>query len=169
MGQIICNACNAPFDDSNAACPVCGLANLKQIGESEEAKAMLQKIAKDYTQKKLGDSDISILAYEYEEKNGQLVEKKVHTIPVAKAADLVYGETAWFSEKFARIEADRTMDLGVVVRKADGSSNKTALHFKTPKLEDFWYLGVKLVEGFAVVFRIGNKDIYTETEKVSLL
>lgn len=169
MGQIICNACNASFDESNAACPVCGLANLKQIGESEEAKAMLRKIAKDYTQKKLGDAGISILAYEYEEKNGQLAEKAVHTIPVAKAVDLAYGETKWFSEKFARIEADRTMDLGVVIRKADGSDKKATLHFKTPKLEDFWYLGVKMVEGFAVVFQVGNKDIYTETEKVSLL
>lgn len=169
MGQITCNACNASFDESNAACPVCGLANLKQIGESEEAKAMLQKIAKDYTQKKLGDASISILAYEYEEKNGQLVEKMVHTIPVAKAIELSYGATKWFSEKFARIEADRTMDLDVVVRKADGSSKKATLHFRTPKLEDFWYLGVKLVEGFSVVFQIGNKDIYTETEKVSLL
>lgn len=169
MGQITCNACNTLFDEINAACPVCGLANLKQIGESEEAKVMLQKIARDYTQKKLGDADISILAYEYEEKNGQLVEKTVHTIPVAKAVELTYGETKWFSEKFARIEADRTMDLGVVIRKADGSSQKAVLHFTTPKLEDFWYLGVRLVEGFAVVFQIGNKDIYTETEKVSLL
>lgn len=169
MGQITCNACKVLFDDASAACPVCGLANLKQIGESEEAKAMRQKIAEDYTQKKLGDTNISILAYEHEEKNGKLVEKAVHTVEIAKALELAYGETTWFSEKFARIEANRDMELDVVVRKTNESDKRVTLPFKTPELEDFWYIGVKLVEGFQVIFQIGNKDIYTETEKVSLL
>ena len=169
MSEKICNVCQSKYDQQRASCPVCGMANLHIIGDNEDARNMINKIAVDYKQKKLGDADISIHAFEYEDKDGELEIKQTHTIHIAKAIDLVYGETYWFSEKFARIEEDRIMDLEVLLKEQDGTVNTANLQFRQPALEDFWYLGVKLIEGFNVVFCIGNKDVYTETESISLI
>ena len=164
-----CYACHTVLDEEKAACPVCGMPRLRVIGENEDAKNMIKKIAEEHRQNKLQDATISILAYEYEENEGKLREKAVHTIEIAKALELVYGETTWFSGKFARIDSNREMELSVVIKKSGSELTTINLQFIPPKMEDFWYIGVKLIEGFCIVFQIGNEQVHTQTEKISLI
>lgn len=167
MTENRCYACYAKIEEGKADCSVCGMPNLKVVGDNEKAVAMIQKLGEEHRQEKLKGISISLIAYEHERVDGKLREKATHKVKIADASNLTYQKTFWFGEKFARVDTQRTMDLDLVI---DGpTSKKVNFKFKAPKLEDFWRIGICMKEGFCASVKIGNEQAFVETDTFSMI
>ena len=162
-----CYACYADIKEEKSTCDICGMTNPKIIGDNAQAVELLEKLGNEYRQEKLNGVNISVTAYEYEEKDGTLSIKVSHKVNLTNAGNLVYGKTMWFEQKFAKIPTEREADLEVVL---DGKVSKAVtVNFHTPKLDDYWQVGLELKEGFQVIVKIGNEQDYAETKSFSII
>lgn len=163
-----CCACYSELRDDKSICDICGMQNIKIIGDVDEmAISTIEKLGKDYRQEQLGNVNLSLKAYEYEMNDSGLKEKAFQKVQLTNAVNLVYGKTVWLEKKFASIPTERCMDLDLIL---DGKNTTyVTVHFHAPQVEDFWYVGIEMKEGFRATIKIGNEQNFVETEEFSII
>lgn len=167
MTENRCYACHSKLEEGKADCGVCDMPNIKVVGDNSKAIEMLKKLGEEHRQEKLRGITISLIAYEHEKAEGKLRQKASHKVKLMNACDLSFHKTIWFDEKFARVDTTRIMNLDLII---DGKTSKNVkLQFQSPKLDDFWHIGVCMKEGFCASVKIGNEQSFVETDTFSLI
>lgn len=162
-----CYGCYSKLKPGTAICDVCKMPDIHIVGNDPEGIKMKENLGQEYREMKLGGISISFTAYKYGEVDGCIKEIAADKVKIADAVSLKYDKTVWMDEQFARIDTDREMDIELIL---DGEKQKKMnLKFKPPKMEDFWRVGIRMIEGFQAVIRIGNEKVYTETAPFSLI
>lgn len=162
-----CYGCYSKLKPGKAVCEVCKMADIHIVGNDSEGIKMKEKLGREYREMKLGGITVSFIAHQYGEKDGTIKEIAVDKVKISEAVSLVYDKTVWLDEKFARIDADKELEMELVLEGK--KQKKVNLKFRSPKLEDFWHVGIRLIEGFQAVICIGNEQVYTETIPFSLI
>lgn len=162
-----CYGCYAKLKPGKAVCEVCKMADIHIVGDDSEGIKMKENLGREYREMKLGGITISFTAYQYGEVDGNIKVIATDKVKIAEAISLVYDKTIWLDEKFARIDADKELEMELTLEGE--KPKKVNLKFRSPELEDFWHVGIRLIEGFRAVICIGNEQVHTETIPFSLI
>lgn len=165
-----CIACKTEFQDL-ANCPVCGFPNYRVTQMTEEAEKQLEVMAAAHRKKRLGQTNIGVLAYAYTKADGsealEYVEER--NLLLANGADLMPDEIKWTEPEFGRPTDREKITFKVYLQQAGGEAVWHDIEMDTPKLEDHWHVGIKLTVGLDVCLTLGNSKVYTESRPLHIL
>jgi hypothetical protein len=141
------------------------------VAGTQEEETRGDELAGEYRAKKLGSVKIRLKVYKNELKNEQVQAVQTDYISLFQGNQWKKEGILWYEERFARLSGDCKINLEVV--HTDGKKEESTLLIHNPQVEDFWHVGVELLEGFQKINMNpqGSSPIYRrlyEKEKISL-
>lgn len=163
-----CFACQTEIEDGRARCPLCGFPVVQIVQADENELEKIRKMGNDFRRKKLEGISVGIVAYKYAMKDGELKLDKENRIEVFHCDEISPNETIWYEERFARVETEETVTLKMFVQRGD-SRQLFEFDFKVPQIKGFWYIGLKMENGFKARLLLGDREVYEMSAPFSLV
>lgn len=163
-----CSVCGEEFTGTGS-CPVCGNKVISFIGDaSEEQKVLMEQKILQKRKELFGKFRIYVHGYNWEDKDGILVEHSQEDFPVGDTLEqMEIGSVTWGDTQFAKTGDGSPMEIGITIEE---NSNKRNIRSKVsiPETDGLWKVGVVLKPGLKAALRIGDEEKYADTDVFSL-
>jgi hypothetical protein len=111
-------------------------------------------------------SAISVEVFNYAFKDGKVADSGRNTIPLADGKDC-FKKEFWHRQDF--VQASQGKKQMTIRYRVDGKDKSVSVDIDTPKIEDFWKLGVKLDECLRLNIFVGEEKQHASANGVALL
>lgn len=151
-------------------CPVCGYKVINTIGKlTEEQKYLISQKTAQKTRDLLSKYKIYIHGYNWEDKDGIIVEHSQEDFLVARELDKIeLNSVSWGNTLFAKTGDGKPIEIGIVIENDNAEKRTIRSTVKVPETEGLWSVGVVLKPGLKAALRIGDEKKYVDTNIFSL-
>ncbi len=162
-----CKICKHEMNPGIAKCPKCGFPALQMMKGNAEEEKKVNELANNFRKNKIAPVKIEMTVYTNAMENDKVKVVKEEKILLAKGEQLLESEIIWFSENFARLSGDCKLKLSIV--HTNGEMENVTVSVENPNIMDFWKVGIMPLDGLEFKVVLGNKKIYSCSDKFSYL
>ena len=160
-----CIACGN--EAGGSSCPCCRFPVYEIVGDSvDESKAQIEAFAKIHRDNYLNDVSLGIVAYEWKDDNGKIVEKS-HTRVFFADGRALKTDEVWLQEDFARLPDADKLTVKVVIKKGTAVAEQD-VQIQNLTEREFQKIGFRLEEELHVRMLLKNDSSRTESAPISV-
>lgn len=160
-----CLVCSNELTKGEAKCSRCGFPVIYFTEEDGAGLKAVKKLAEQYRKEHWANAKVFLTVYQNKMGSNSVEIEREESILLADLQESRAGEIKWYPENFARLTGDCT--LKIAVEYNDGRRESRELKVGNPNTDDFWHVGVKLLDGSRFSLVLGSENRYSESEPVA--